>query len=233
MFGVDDGAFCRSRKKRSVDDLRKFDDGDSTTSNSSVEGESVMHLDGQSSSFLFGGNSTAVCLTRELSNLPMPTRERVSQDMYGLSDDDQDKITPQSLDLFETEIQKIEEKTAYDLAEKMSPDYVRNQRFRLMFLRACQGDSRKSAKRITRHFATKLKLFGVEKLVKDIEVSDLDEFDMEALRSGGFQVLPQRDLAGRSVLFGRYTAMRYREINNMVSFPLVSKEDVFSVFSDI
>ena len=45
MFGVDDGAFYRSRKKRSVDDLLKFDDGDSTTSNSSVEGESVMHLD--------------------------------------------------------------------------------------------------------------------------------------------------------------------------------------------
>ena len=58
--------------------------------------------------------------------------------------------------------------------------------------------------------------------MKDIELSDLDEYDMEALRSGGFQVLPKRDLAGRNVLFGRYTAMRYREIKNMVRLSLIS-----------
>jgi hypothetical protein len=39
---------------------------------------------------------------------------------------------------------------------------------------------------------------------------------MEALKSGGFQVLAERDLAGRSILYGRYTSMRYRTIENML-----------------
>jgi hypothetical protein len=59
-------------------------------------------------------------------------------------------------------------------------------------------------------------LFGENKLVKDITLDDLDEYDMEALESGGFQVLAEKDLAGRSVLYGRYTSMRYRTIDNML-----------------
>ncbi|KAL3919718.1 MAG: hypothetical protein SGILL_003614 [Bacillariaceae sp.] len=85
-----------------------------------------------------------------------------------------------------------------------------------MFLRATEGDCKKAAKRLVRHFATKRRLFGDEKLVKDITLSDLDEHDMESLESGGFQVLAERDLAGRSVLFGRYTCMKYRTIDNML-----------------
>jgi len=174
-----------------------------------------MTLDGQGSSFLFGGSETANCLTRELKSLPMAVQEQASQDMYGITDNTTE-ITSEVFEEFEREIQMIQEKNAYDMALSMSSEYVYNTRFRLMFLRACQGNAKKAAKRITRHFSTKLNLFGVDKLVKDIELSDLDEYDMEALRSGGFQVLPKRDLAGRNVLFGRYTAMRYREIKNMV-----------------
>ncbi len=206
------------RNKRSVNDLKHFpgDDDDATMSTSDDSEQHVMTLDEQGSSFLFGGNETANCLKRELKSLPMAVQERASQDMYGITDDSMD-ITQETFESLEREIQQIQERNAYDTAVKMEPDYVKNKRFRLMFLRACQGDAKKAAKRITRHFSTKLNLFGIEKLVKNIELSDLDEYDMEALQSGGFQVLPKRDLAGRNVLFGRYTAMRYREIKNMVS----------------
>eukprot|EP00536_Pseudo-nitzschia_multiseries_P003775 jgi/Psemu1/186608/e_gw1.59.6.1 len=105
---------------------------------------------------------------------------------------------------------------AYRLALSLSPSYVRNPAFRLMFLRSTEGDAKKAAKRLTRHFKTKLRLFGEDRLVRDIVLDDLDDDDMESLRSGGFQVLPQRDAAGRSVLFGRYTAMRYKTIDNML-----------------
>jgi hypothetical protein len=151
-------------------------------------------------------------------------QEQASKDMYGING--AAEITDEALLIFQDEIQKIPEKSAYDTAMNMSSSYVQDKRFRLMFLRACQGDAKKAAKRITRHFSTKENLFGREKLVKDIELSDLDEYDMEALESGGFQVLPKRDLAGRNVLFGRYTAMKYREIKNMVSGMQISGRDV-------
>lgn len=202
--------------KRSMNDLKLFAEDDDVTMSTLDDSEQFMALDEQGSSFLFGGNETAHCLQRELKRLPMAIQEKVGQDMVGIVADDGTTITPESFEVFETEIQQIPEKAAYDMAVKISPDYVQSNRFRLMFLRACQGDAKKAAKRITRHFSTKLNLFGSEKLVKDIELSDLDEYDMEALQSGGFQVLPKRDLAGRNVLFGRYTAMKYREIKNML-----------------
>ena len=105
---------------------------------------------------------------------------------------------------------------AYRLALLKNPSYVRNPAFRLMFLRATEGDVKKAAKRLTRHFKTKLRLFGEDKLVRDIVLDDLSEDDMEALESGGFQVLKRRDAAGRSVLFGRYTSMKYKTIDNML-----------------
>jgi hypothetical protein len=211
-----DGTMMLRPNKRSVHDLKQLADDDDVTMSTAEDSEHVMTLDEQGSYFLFGSDETANCLKRELNRLPLSIQERVSRDMVGIANDGSE-ITPETYELFDDEIQKIVERGAYDMAMKISPEYVQNRKFRLMFLRACQGDAKKAAKRITRHFSTKLDLFGSDKLVKDIELSDLDEYDMEALQSGGFQVLPKRDLAGRNVLFGRYTAMRYREIKNMVS----------------
>ena len=114
------------------------------------------------------------------------------------------------------ELQALVQYHAYKLAVSMNPSYVRNPEFRLMFLRATEGDAKKAAKRLTRHFKTKLRLFGEDKLVRDIVLDDLGEDDMVALKSGGFQVLKKRDAAGRSVLFGRYTSMKYKTIDNML-----------------
>jgi hypothetical protein len=190
--------------------LSTMDDGNSDN----MTMDSVSSSAAQSAAFCFGVNEPANCLTRELNKMPMESREKVGQDLYGLT-----KAVPIGAECFEqmeVEIQKIKDKTVYDRAIKLSPEYVGNTAFRLMFLRATQGNAKTAAKRITKHFTTKLSLFGEDKLVKDIEITDLDEYDMESLLSGGFQVLPQKDIAGRSVLFGRYTSMRYREIKNMV-----------------
>jgi hypothetical protein len=168
-----------------------------------------------------GGSSTSTCLTRELNQLPMPSREQVGQDLYGISLDGDVPITADLLDRLEAEVQKLDDgggtdRHAYDRACHLSYEYVHNVTFRTMFLRATEGDCKKAAKRLVRHFSTKARLFGEGRLVKDITLSDLDEYDMEALQSGGFQVLSERDRAGRSVLYGRYTSMRYRTTDNML-----------------
>jgi hypothetical protein len=222
---TEDGAANRRigtlrRNKRSVVDLEKLNEDDGTASLSDSSEHHVMNLDGQGSSFLFGANETPICLKREWNKLPMSAQEQATKDMYGINGETE--ITDETFLFLDEEIQNISGKVAYETAKSMSSSYVQDRRFLRMFLRACQGDAKKAAKRITRHFTTKEILFGKDKLVKDIELSDLDEYDMEALESGGFQVLPKRDLAGRNVLFGRYTAMRYRDINNMVSFTVDS-----------
>jgi hypothetical protein len=168
-----------------------------------------------------GVSSTSTpCLTRELNQLPMPSREQVGQDLYGISSEGDIPITTELLQRLENEIQKLDDSSnsrhAYDRACGLSTEYVHNVTFRTMFLRATEGDCKKAAKRLVRHFSTKNRLFGENKLVKDITLDDLDEYDMEALESGGFQVLAEKDLAGRSVLYGRYTSMRYRTIDNML-----------------
>mmetsp|Transcript_8574 Transcript_8574/g.21078 ORF Transcript_8574/g.21078 Transcript_8574/m.21078 type:complete len:491 (-) Transcript_8574:216-1688(-) len=114
------------------------------------------------------------------------------------------------------ELQALVPYHAYKLALSRNPNYVKDPEFRLMFLRATEGDTKKAAKRLTRHFKTKLRLFGEDKLGRDIVLDDLSDDDMEALKSGGFQVLKKRDAAGRSVLFGRYTSMKYKHIDNML-----------------
>jgi hypothetical protein len=105
---------------------------------------------------------------------------------------------------------------AFQLAMELDPEYATSRRLSLAFLRSVEGSAKRAAKRYVRHFTTKLDLFGRDKLCKDIELSDLDEYDMEALESGGFQVLDQKDRAGRPILFGRYTCMKYRSVTNMV-----------------
>mmetsp|Transcript_40007 Transcript_40007/g.61477 ORF Transcript_40007/g.61477 Transcript_40007/m.61477 type:complete len:383 (-) Transcript_40007:315-1463(-) len=216
MFCGSGSGSGNDRKKRSADE-RKADEDDAAASTvcsiSDVASEGGADCS-TSSDFSIVNNETASCLSRELKQLPMRTREKVGQDLYGLSEGD--TIEPSDFDSLREEIDKIEAKQAYERAYEMDPEYVSNTAFQLMFLRATQGKAKAAAKRMVRHFDTKLHLFGEEKLVKDIQISDLDEDDMEALESGGFQVLPERDLAGRSVLFGRYTCMRYRSIENML-----------------
>lgn len=193
-----------------TDDVDTEDDAASTT------GSGGGGFGGGSYYCIGAPSSPPSCLTRELNQLPMPGRERVGHDLYGIVDDEGVVIDGTLLAALEEEIQRVEPKVEYELALERSPLYVRDEAFRTMFLRATEGDCRKAAKRLVRHFATKLRLFGEGRLTSDIKITDLDEHDMEALQSGGFQVLADRDRAGRSVLFGRYTSMRYREIDNML-----------------
>jgi len=114
-------------------------------------------------------------------------------------------------------VDSLEDKAAYDLALSMDAAYTTDAGRGVAFLRSVDGKARQAAKRYVKHFATKLDLFGRDLLCQDITLQDLSQHDMEALRSGGFQVLKDNDRAGRPILMGRYTAMKYRDPRNMVS----------------
>ena len=98
------------------------------------------------------------------------------------------------------------------------PEYVHDIKFRVKFLRAEKFDATRAACRMAAYFDEKQNLFGRDKLTKDIELSDLDEHDMESLRLGYLQVLSKPDHANRKVLF-YYKALSncYKERENIVS----------------
>jgi hypothetical protein len=173
--------------------------------------------------FCFGHQpDPAPCLQREMVRLSTQQVQKIGQDLIGVAD--RVNVPESAIAQLHDEIEKLirndsasSSTAAFQLACELDPEYaVNNRRLSLAFLRSVEGSTKRAAKRYLRHFSTKLDLFGRDKLCKDITLDDLDEYDMEALKSGGFQVLKERDRGGRPILFGRYTCMKYRSVQNMV-----------------
>jgi hypothetical protein len=149
-------------------------------------------------------DATSAMLAKEMNQLSVEEREKVLEDIHGIAravDEPLDSVK-NSLVLLEEELSKItrNKRVAFDLAKSQSEDYVSSEKLRLMFLRAESFDAYKAASRMVRFFDEKYKLFGADKLTKDIVLADLDPDDIAALETGFYQVLPEKDCAGRKVL---------------------------------
>mmetsp|Transcript_54196 Transcript_54196/g.131503 ORF Transcript_54196/g.131503 Transcript_54196/m.131503 type:complete len:665 (+) Transcript_54196:211-2205(+) len=93
-----------------------------------------------------------------------------------------------------------ENKAAYEMAVRMSPSYVNDRKFRLMFLRAERMDVVAAAKRFCFFFQIKLELFGPDLLGRErITQDDLCDETLDLIDNGSVQILPLRDVAGRIV----------------------------------
>jgi hypothetical protein len=141
-------------------------------------------------------------LAKEMNLLSVEEREKVLEDVHGIAravDEPLDYVK-NSLVLLEEELSKIaRNKVAFDLAKFQSKEYVSSEKLRLMFLRAESFNAYKAASRMVSFFDEKYKLFGADKLTKDIGLADLDPDDIAALETGFYQVLPEKDCAGRKV----------------------------------
>jgi hypothetical protein len=147
--------------------------------------------------------SKELTLSRTLNQLPIKERDEVLHEIHGVSEvlDEDPGFVSQNLDLLELELQQIPKKIEYEMALSLSLEYVTNRNFRLKFLRADNYDAKKAAVRMIKFFEWKLDLFGENKLVREIVLSDFEPHELEAIKSGYIQLLPQRDRAGRSILF--------------------------------
>jgi hypothetical protein len=158
-------------------------------------------------------------LAKEMNQLSVEEREKVFEDVHGIAPDvdEPHEFIEAYLALLEKEITNIASKAAYDLASFMSKEYTSSKKLRLMFLRAESFDAYKAASRMVRFFDEKYALFGAEKLTKDIVLADLDPDDIAALETGFYQVLPEKDSAGRKV-FCAFPQLRVvRTTQNVVS----------------
>jgi hypothetical protein len=133
----------------------------------------------------------------------MEERDAVLHDVHGVSDliDEQPEFIKESTESLLKHLERTPntEKVAYLHALEQNPDYVRDEGFLLMFLRADRFRIQAAAARVTAFFETKMELFGRDKLGRDILISDLDENDISCLESGYAQILNGRDRAGRAM----------------------------------
>lgn len=150
-------------------------------------------------------------LAEHMLELSPEEREQSYSDVHGISGEISETplLIAQSLARMEAEIQQIQPKDAYNLAKAMKPDYVKNPGLWLKFLRGERFDARPAAQKLVKHFELKRDLFGVTKLVKDIEQDDMSEEDIDELYGGYVQWSPLKDSAQRTVA---------------IMFPLLSSE---------
>jgi hypothetical protein len=147
--------------------------------------------------------ASASMQAKEMNQLSVEERETVLEDIHGIARgvDEPFDYVKNSLVLLEEELSKPTQlnKGAYDLAKFQSKEYVSSEKLRMMFLRAESFDAFKAASRMVKFFYEKYNIFGAEKLTKDIVLADLDPDDIAALEKGFYQVLPEKDSAGRKV----------------------------------
>jgi len=164
-------------------------------------------------------------IDRELVQLSMDERTKVFADVGGAQDinTEEPAFLRDCLRELEETLARMNDKPAFDLARRQSPAYTDNPAFRLMILRADNFEVEKSARRLIRHFETKLELFGSEKLARDITLAALNQDDLEALQAGGIQILPNPDQFQRKILFSRQVTWKYKSRENMVSSVTASR----------
>jgi hypothetical protein len=172
-------------------------------------------------------NSTDKQLAQELNQLTFQERERVSEDIHGVSkimDEDPDFVDHCLLQM-DMEFRRLKkhkkDMSAYESALFLAPRIVMDRDFRLMFLRAESFDPKKALNRMVKHFESKLELFGFDKLVKTITQEDLHEDAKDALRLGIIQPISAKDRSGRKIIFAspKYQGYQKRKANiNHVRF---------------
>lgn len=143
-------------------------------------------------------------IAHDMASSSQKDLQQAYYDVHGISSEEELIETPELIDTslaqFDLEIKRLSNRNqAYLQAESMNQDYVQNQDFRLMFLRADRFHINDAANRFLRHFQVKLDLFGTDKLTLDITQDDLDSDSLDALYSSSTQLAPMPDRGGRAV----------------------------------
>lgn len=141
-------------------------------------------------------------VAQAMLELTAEEREKALEELHGVVEVDKEDpdFMASCLDDLDNCLESMKEGTAYALAEQMSYEYVSNNRFRTMFLRATRYTPQDAAQRMVEFFNYKKDLFGAEKLVKNITLDDMSDDDLASLEGGYVQVSTTRDMNGRPIL---------------------------------
>ena len=147
-------------------------------------------------------------LSQAMKQLTFEERQKQLEVLHGVHDDivEDPNSMDRALKDLEAHLEATKHGTKYELAESMNRDYVSARPFRMMFLRANEYDGKASADQMLRFFDFKHKLFGSEKLAKDITMEDLDDDDIACLKTGWIQPVG-RDTSRRQ-MFAHFAGLK-------------------------
>ena len=144
-------------------------------------------------------------IANDLNRMTAGQREIVYDDIHGVRNLRMEETTPskllECLSLMNDAIKRIGNKPAYDEACKLNSRYVlRNNQFRIIFLRAEEYDIDKAAQRFVNYLDVFYNFFGMKALMRPIYYNDLEKSDQTHVREGVHQLLPCRDRTGRRIM---------------------------------
>ncbi|KAL3930368.1 MAG: hypothetical protein SGARI_004502, partial [Bacillariaceae sp.] len=137
-----------------------------------------------------------------MNELTVQERERAYDRLHGIhaAPDDEEQRVQEALVQMQVEIDKIQEKPAYDDAVRRGSTYIFEQKFRKRFLWAEYLDPHKAAIRMVKFLQYSSEVYGPEVLLRRIRYTDLPPGAVSYFKSGSGMVLPARDTSGRRVL---------------------------------
>ncbi|CAJ1937616.1 unnamed protein product [Cylindrotheca closterium] len=154
---------------------------------------------------------TEELLASELSKLSVQERAKALDDLHCVGEELQEtpEMIQHSLSEFDYLVQTCANRI-YSVAVNQNRAYVQDSEFRLKFLRANMYDTRKSVHQMMSFLQQKALYFGEDKVAHDIAASDLNEDEIELMRSGFCQIQEGRDRNGRVVVFNSFNRMPTR-----------------------
>ncbi|CAJ1932709.1 unnamed protein product [Cylindrotheca closterium] len=158
--------------------------------------------DKQSRQRLSDKNEVDEIFVEGMNRLSFDELQREQEDLHGVSADFTEKAddVKRMLVTLHSHLQHLKPGSAYESAETMNQDYVSNRDLRMTFLRANRYDPKASANQMIRYFDFKSKLFGEDKLTRDILLSDLNDDDIACMLRGNYQISAVKDRANRVIL---------------------------------
>eukprot|EP00980_Cylindrotheca_fusiformis_P029140 scaffold22737_cov120-Cylindrotheca_fusiformis.AAC.3 len=149
-------------------------------------------------------------LAADLERLSLKEREKVYEDVHGVSDAIQEtpELIASCMEQMDHQIGLIQDKDAYEQAKLQSFDCVTNGKLRLAFLRSTSFNPESAALQLVQYFRKKLDIFGPEKLTRSsITLEDIGVAATRMSELGRLQILPNRDSNGRAVVVSRASFM--------------------------
>jgi len=147
-------------------------------------------------------------MANELNKLSFQERETIYEEIHGIDVRnagvrETPELLSKSFEQLELELQKLRSvHPAWDRGQRLFGDttYLNSEETRIMFLRCDLFDWKKTANRLCDYAELLLDIFGDFALQRRPYITDLNDLELRVLETGGYQVLPGRDRAGRRIL---------------------------------
>eukprot|EP00980_Cylindrotheca_fusiformis_P012516 scaffold3074_cov108-Cylindrotheca_fusiformis.AAC.3 len=170
-------------------------------------------------------------LASEMSKLSFEEMSKALNDVHcvGEATVETPELIHRALVEFGEEV-RAQSNSIYEIALQQNRKYVEGEAFRLKFLRCNMFEIKSSVSQMMKFLGYKAKFFGINKLGRDIFLSDLANEDRDLLKSGFFHVQQCKDRCGRNVVWffsgfvGRWTKDVVIRTHYFLNFNILSSD---------